>query len=171
MIFLIGFMGAGKTTAGEKLAKVLNWTVVDTDRQIEEKYQMTITEIFEKSGENRFREMETQILAELEGDRSIVMTGGGMAIKEVNRRMMQKKGKIVWLNCSIEEIKKRLEKDTARPLIVEKGLEGIMELYTERLPLYEEAADCIIETSGLTVDETVDEILSCLKIDRHGETN
>ena len=171
MIFLIGFMGSGKTTIGSALAQQLNCDCIDTDHLIEEKYQMKIREIFAEYGEKRFREMETEILHELNDDGVVVTTGGGMAGREVNRQVMKEKGQVIWLNCRFEELVKRIADDAARPLVIQKGLDGLKSLYEERLPLYEGAADHTIDTSGLTVEETVKRILSCLKIDSPGETN
>jgi shikimate kinase len=171
MIFLIGFMGAGKTTVGLDLSRELGWSCIDTDSMIEEQYGMPVREIFRKFGESEFREIETKILRELNGDNCIITTGGGMPGKEVNRSLMKKKGTVIWLNCSFEEIAERIGDDETRPLLEGKALEGVKDLFTKRLALYKAAADYDIETSGLTVSETVKKILSCLKIDRHGKAN
>jgi shikimate kinase len=171
MIFLIGFMGSGKTTVGKVLAKHLGWSCIDTDLLIEAKNNLTIKEIFERYGEERFREMETEALKELEGEQGVVMTGGGLAAREENRELMKKKGRVVWLNCSFEELSKRIIDDEERPLVTQKGLSGLKSLYEERLTLYKLAADFTIETSHLTVDETVKKVLSCLKTDSRGENN
>ncbi|WP_421379563.1 shikimate kinase [Bacillus salacetis] len=171
MIFLIGFMGCGKTTIGKKLAEHLGWNWFDTDQLIEEKYELKIKEIFEKYGEERFREMETEALKELKGEQGIVMTGGGMAGRKVNRDLMREKGKVIWLNCSFEELAKRISNDDTRPLVTQKGLAGVKSLYEERLPLYDSAADLAIETAELTIDETIKKVLACLKVDHPGETN
>ncbi|WP_409251336.1 shikimate kinase [Bacillus sp. SCS-153A] len=171
MIFLIGFMGTGKTTIGNVLAQKLQCPCVDTDQLIEEKYSMRIKEIFEEYGEERFREMETETLQELKEEEIVVMTGGGMADRKVNRELMKEKGKVVWLNCEFNEIIKRIANDASRPLVMQKGLTGLKSLYEKRLPVYDSAADYTIETSAITVDETVKRIISCLNIDRPGETN
>jgi shikimate kinase len=172
MIFLVGFMGSGKTTIGKMLAKKLGWECLDTDQLIEQKCDMKIKEIFEKYGEARFREMETETLMDLDADHhGVVMTGGGMAGTKINRDLMKAKGKVIWLNCGFEELAKRITNDDTRPLVTQRGLAGLKSLYEERLPLYELAADYTIKTSCLTVDETIERILACLNIDLHGETN
>ncbi|WP_456274062.1 shikimate kinase [Bacillus sp. AK031] len=171
MIFLIGFMGAGKTTVGLELSKKLGWSCFDMDRMIEEQYGMPVREIFRKFGESEFRKIETKILLELKGDQCIITTGGGVPGKEVNRSLMKQKGTVIWLNCSFDEIAKRIVGDETRPLLEGKALEEVKDLYTKRLALYKAAADYEIETLGLSVSGTVKKVLSCLKTDRHGETN
>ncbi|MGD6803918.1 shikimate kinase [Rossellomorea aquimaris] len=164
MIFLIGFMGSGKSTIGRELAKELNSDCLDSDQLIEEKYKMTIGEIFARYGENRFREMETEILKELQGGKwSIVMTGGGMAERKANRDLMKNKGKVIWLNCSFEETVRRIAGDNTRPLVKEKGMDGLKALYEKRVPIYQASSDFEIKTTGLTIEETVKKILAGLK--------
>ncbi|MGM0844272.1 MAG: shikimate kinase [Bacillota bacterium] len=164
MIFLIGFMGSGKSTIGQELANQLNTNFVDTDQLIEEKYEMTIEEIFRVHGEERFREMETKVLEDLkEGLKIIVMTGGGIAERQYNRDLMKSKGKVIWLNCSFEETASRIAGDTTRPLVKEKGIAGLKSLYEKRFSVYKSSSDVEIESTGLTVEETVKKILRCLK--------
>ncbi|RIW31077.1 shikimate kinase [Bacillus salacetis] len=170
MIFLIGFMGSGKTTVGKKLAEELHCRYADTDELIENKYNMEVKEIFALYGESKFREMETETLKELEEEEMVIMTGGGSAGKKINRDLMKEKGKVIWLDCPFEELLMRIASDPKRPLVKQKGLEGIKKLFTEREPVYYSAADYVIKTSGLTIDEIVKEILSCLKIKPPGET-
>ncbi|MGF2617055.1 shikimate kinase [Rossellomorea vietnamensis] len=161
MIFLIGFMGSGKSTIGRELAKELNCDCLDTDQLIEEKQGMTIKEIFNQYGEHRFREIETEVLKELKGGQQcIVMTGGGMAERRENRELMKRNGKVIWLNCSFEETARRIAGDHARPLIREKGMDGLKSLYERRVPFYQDASDFEIETVGLTIEETVEKILT-----------
>jgi shikimate kinase len=171
MIFLIGFMGAGKTTVGLELSRKLGWSCFDTDNMIEEQFGMPVRDIFRKFGESKFREIETTILRELSGEQCIITTGGGMPGKEVNRTLMKEKGPVVWLTGSFHEIAERIGNDEARPLFAGKALKEVEDLYNMRLPLYKAAADYEIDTSGLSVCGTVKKILSSLKLDRYGETN
>jgi shikimate kinase len=171
MIFLVGFMGSGKTTVGKALAQELRCAYADTDELIEKKFNMTIKEIFEQYGETRFREIETEIIQNLEDERMVIMTGGGSAGRKINRDLMKEKGKVIWLDCPFEELVQRIAGDVERPLVTQRGLNGMKVLFEERLPVYKAAADYAVEASGLTVDEIVKEILSSLKNDSHGETN
>ncbi len=157
-IILIGFMGCGKTTAGKIIAEKSGYTFVDTDEYIEKKYNMKISEIFEKYGEGKFREMETLALCEVCGkDNCIISTGGGIVERFTeNAEIMKKSGTVFFINPPFEIIKQRLSGDTSRPLLAE-GFEKAQKLYKSRLPKYKDAADVVVEkeTSQETAEECI----------------
>lgn len=161
IIFLTGFMGSGKTTIGEKLAKKLGYPIVDTDQWIEQQEGMTIKQIFSEHGEAFFRELETKALKNLTGENLVVTTGGGMVIKAENRQLMKAKGTVFFLDCSLDEILKRTAGDTTRPLLNERPRHEVEQLLNERLPLYRKA-DYIIDTTSLSMSDIVAEIMRFL---------
>lgn len=161
-IYLIGFMGAGKTTVGKELAKKMGYAVIDTDEQIVNEQRMTINEIFQRYGEPHFRELETEILKKLPGEKVIVTTGGGIILREENRQLLRRQSKVIFLDCHPKELMKRLKGDTTRPLLKDSDSMAIIDRYEARLPLYREVADSIIHTTGKSVDEIVTEIMACL---------
>lgn len=164
-IYLIGFMGTGKTTVAHALAKKIHWQVVDTDQYIVEKMQMSIPEIFEEYGEERFREIETEVLTEIsEKDQQIISCGGGVAMRENNVRIMKEHGTTVLLSATPQTILHRVKKDKNRPLLKgRKTVEGIRELMEERVPAYEAAADYKIVSDGRKAYRIAREIQTILR--------
>ncbi len=133
-VYLIGMMGSGKTTVGNHLAESLNYRFLDTDHTIEEIAKQPVSEIFEQSGEAYFRELETQVLAELSAyTRSVIATGGGIIQQQMNWSYLRH-GLIVWLDVDLEMLKERVAKDQTRPLA--DKLESLLET---RRPLYAQA--------------------------------
>lgn len=161
-IYLTGFMGAGKTTIGEKLAEKLQLKVLDTDQQIEKKLNITIKEIFTKYGEDFFRKEETNILKELPVNDVIITTGGGIVIREENRKWMKKHGQVVLLSADIETIYNRVHTDTNRPLASKKTKEELNDLYQTRIAFYEDCSFSV-DTVNKEVTEIVNEIAERLK--------
>ena len=140
-IILIGFMGCGKTTVGKNTAEALRLDFVDTDEYIERKYEMRISEIFEKFGEEKFRDMETKALREVcQRDNTVISTGGGIIIRDENADIMKNSGKVFFINTPFETIKSRLKGDKKRPLLAE-GFEKAKALYDSRMDKYQKAAD------------------------------
>ncbi|SDB08598.1 shikimate kinase [Eubacterium oxidoreducens] len=164
MIFLIGFMGAGKTAVSKELAKKANMKLIDTDEYIEKKEGMKIPEIFDKYGEEYFRNIETQCLKEIVSkEEAIVSCGGGIIMKEENVKVMKAAGKVVFLKTSPETIYQRVKKSQNRPML--KGhmnVEYIEKLLNERQPFYDRAKDCEICTDNRTVSAIAQEILCFL---------
>jgi shikimate kinase len=145
-VYLTGFMGAGKSTIGKKLAKLLNYSFVDTDTVIEKEQKLKITEIFNKYGEDYFRRKEKLALLEtLKLDDAIVATGGGTVCFQENAEFMMTNGLVVFIEIPVEEITLRLLKDKVnRPLLKDfqsdKDLmEFIVQTYATRFPYYEKA--------------------------------
>lgn len=165
-LFLIGFMGAGKTTVGEALAKLADVSMADTDRMIEEEQNTTVSSIFREQGENCFRDMETTLVKQLSeevaaGTRTsgVISVGGGLAVREENRRCMRECGTVVYLRTGKDTLVQRLQGDTTRPLLAGDGLEKrISAMMAEREEFYLEAADFIVDTDGKLPEEIAEEI-------------
>lgn len=160
-MYLTGFMGAGKTTVGRALAEQLCVPMIDTDRYIEEKIGKPIKQIFAEEGEAAFRRYEREFLRTLPPDKLIVTTGGGMVIQPENREWMKQTGTVIYLHCEFAEIMRRLANDDTRPLL-SMHREDFQRLWEERLPYYSEA-HIVIETTGKSVDEIVQEIIGSIK--------
>ena len=159
-IFLIGFMGVGKSSTSRLLSHMLNVKEVDTDALIVEKEGCQISEIFEKKGEEYFRNLETGILDDIKGMKPcIVSCGGGMALRQVNVGKMQELGRIILLSASPETIYIHVKDSLSRPLLNgNMNIPYIKKLMDERIPKYLEAADTIIETDGLKLKEVAAKI-------------
>lgn len=156
-IYLIGFMGAGKTTIGHLLAEYLQTTFIDLDDYIEKTYQMRIPEIFNNYGEKTFRDYETKALQNVKNVH-IVATGGGVVERQENIKSM-KKGIIIYLETSFEEIKHRLRHDSNRPLwnISDRSRR---KLFFERIEKYKKIAHIRINTTNKPKQQVVQEIIS-----------
>jgi len=163
-IYLIGFMGTGKTAVGQRLAAELGLAFVDLDQLVESQAGASIADLFDRGGEVLFRQLETAALESVaRGHGLVVATGGGTVIHPRNRAIMRATGKVVALSADLQIIKARLANDEVRPLIRQaKGHEAaLLNLYVQRRPLYEEADVCI-DTSHLSVAETVKKIRELL---------
>ena len=157
---LCGFMGCGKSTIGKYLAKKNNLKFIDSDEYIVETQKMSISDIFSKFGELRFRELETQAIIDIcSFDNQVIALGGGAILNPINAEILKSSGKIFFLNASANEVYKRLKNDTSRPLLqTEDKLTAISELLQKRLPLYINAADYIIEVDDKKIEEIIEEI-------------
>ncbi|MDY6942588.1 MAG: shikimate kinase AroK [Pseudomonadota bacterium] len=147
-IFLIGPMGAGKTTVGRRLAQLLDYTFMDSDQEIESRTGVDIAFIFEKEGEQGFREREQKILSELtELDGIVLSTGGGAVLDPTNQRHLTERGFVVYLETSIEEQLRRTRRSTNRPLLdATDRATRLRELMAQREQLYRALADLTIST-------------------------
>ncbi len=165
-IYLVGLMGAGKTTIGRQLAKTLKVPFYDSDKAIEERTGVDIPTIFEFEGEDGFRDREQKMIKQLTEMEGIVLaTGGGAILREENRSLLKKNGFIVYLQCSVERILERTRRDTQRPLLqTENPKERIGTLFTQREPLYLACADFKIDTGVLQSKQVVDEILAAYQL-------
>lgn len=157
-IFLIGFMGSGKTTVGKLLSQKMNLPVCDTDEEIVREQGTSITNIFETTGEEGFRLLETKKLKEMPLKDYIVTTGGGIILRQENREWMKASGTVVFLDTEPNEILSRLNADTTRPLLQGDMEAKIQELWTFRQNLYLETGQIRIHTTGKSLDSIVDEI-------------
>ncbi len=160
-IYLIGLMGAGKTTIGRQLASALRLPFYDSDKAIEENTGVDISTIFEYEGENGFRNREQAMIAQLtEIDGIILATGGGAVLREENRKCLYNNGFVVYLQCSIEHILQRTRRDTQRPLLnTEDPRQRLETLLEEREPLYLSCADFKIDTGEIQSKAVVKSIL------------
>ena len=167
-VFLIGPVGAGKSTIGRQLASELKLDFYDSDREIESKCGVTIDWIFDIEGEEGFRQREKQAIEALVGEQSIVLaTGGGAIILPENRTLLSSRGKVVYLQASVEQQLERTAKDKKRPLLQVKDKKTQLEkMMVEREPLYREIADLTIETSDTTVRNVVQRIVKLLMEDQ-----
>lgn len=152
-IVLCGMMGCGKTTVAEALFRLTGMEQVDTDAEIV-KAHGRIADIFEKFGEARFREIETQTVKQIaRGDNLIIATGGGCVLSGENVRALKQNGRIIFLRTRPETLIKRVEGDTERPLLAGGAAKRINEILPARTPKYTAAADEIIDTDELSPEE------------------
>lgn len=150
-IFLVGPMGAGKTTVGRRLAQLRGMRFVDSDHEIERRTGVDIAYIFEKEGEAGFRRREAQAIAELSGDASIVLaTGGGAILDPANRRLLAQRGVVVYLYASVDQQLARTQRSDTRPLLQQAvdRREVLEQLFRVRDPLYREIAHLIVGTDA-----------------------
>ena len=161
-IFLIGFMGCGKSTNAACLAEMTGARQVEMDQMIVENEGMAIADIFKEKGEAYFRELETDLIKSFAGVKpAVISCGGGAVLKEENVRFMNECGKIVLLTAEPETIYERVKDSTERPVLNGNMNVGyIEELMEKRRPKYEAAADVTIATDGKTSEEICEEILS-----------
>lgn len=155
-LIFIGFMGAGKTTVGQACAALLGKDFVDTDLLIERKAGKTISAIFEEEGEEAFRKMETETVRELkeEARNTVISVGGGLPLREENRRLLKETGAVFYLKSRPETVWERLKGDTSRPMLKGEDPKGrICELLRKREAAYGEAADFAVDTDGRTPEE------------------
>ena len=161
-IILIGFMACGKSSVGKRLAQALNMEFLDTDELIEQKAGTTISDIFATQGEAAFRVMETECLKDLlgrSGEAFVLSVGGGLPIREENRRLLKQIGMVVYLNVSAETVFARVRNDKTRPLLQTPNPRGrIMDLMGARKQFYADAADVIIEADDKSFDTIIEEI-------------
>ena len=147
-IFLVGMMGAGKTTVGRLLAHFLGKTFYDSDREIQKRTGVGIPVIFEIEGEEGFRKRETDMLAELAKMENIVLaTGGGAVLSMENRRLLKQRGIVIYLRAAVEDLWRRTRQDQNRPLLrAPDPRKKLTELYGQRDPLYRDTAHIIVES-------------------------
>lgn len=161
-IILIGFMACGKSSVGRRLSRALDIEFLDTDELIEKKAGTTISDIFASQGEARFRAMETECLKDLlsrDCGAFVLSVGGGLPIREENRRLLAQIGTVIFLNVSPDTVFMRVRNDTTRPLLQTSNPRGrIMDLMCARKRFYEDAAEYIIEADNKSFEEIIDEI-------------
>lgn len=160
-IILIGFMGCGKTSVGIRLSYQLRRAFLDTDKLIERAQGKEISEIFAEVGEAGFRDMETQLLRDMIGTEQgkIISTGGGLPIREQNRKLLKELGTVVYLKLKPETVYERLKEDTKRPLLqCADPLQRIRTLMAEREAAYAAAADMTLLVDTKDFDTIIKEI-------------
>jgi shikimate kinase len=152
-VYIVGCMGAGKSTVGRQLGRSLHRPFYDSDRVIEERTGATIPLIFEKEGESGFRERESRAIEELtELDEIVLATGGGAVLREANRNLLKTRGYVVYLYATLHQLVERTRQDRSRPLLQTADPKAVLRrLLAERDPLYREVAHLIIPTAHRTV--------------------
>lgn len=163
-IFLIGPMGAGKTSIGKMLAQELGLQFMDTDHEIEKRTGVDIPWIFDVEGEDGFRKREREVVKELVDQTGIVLsTGGGTVVDDESRNCLAARGVVVYLHATVVQQYERVYKDTKRPLISnDNPKEALDDLFSKREPLYQEIADAVFETDNKSVHRVVRDIIEFL---------
>ena len=159
-IFLIGPMGAGKSTVGRQLAEALSYTFKDSDQEIQRRTGVDIPTIFEFEGEEGFRNRERQMIEDLVAEERLVLaTGGGAVLDPENRQNLTARGVVIYLHCTPEQQYSRTSRDRNRPLLqTEDPLARLRELMEERDPLYRQVADLVVSTEKRGTASVVKEI-------------
>jgi shikimate kinase len=159
LIYLLGFMGSGKSTVGELLARRIGWPFIDLDNTIEAGQGASIRDIFERVGEPFFRQIERAALAEIsKSEPAVIALGGGTWVQEPNLELIRSTGgATVWLDSSLEELHRRCAAISNRPLFRDR--ESFAQLYSQRLPYYQ-LAEFRVSTDGFTPEEVTEQILS-----------
>lgn len=165
-IFLIGFMGAGKSTVAKALRKKLAMEQAEMDQMIVESEGMPISEIFEKHGEDYFRDVESNTLIGLEKKQNLIVScGGGVVLRPENAAYMKKSGTVVWLKANPETIYERVKDSKERPILNgNMNVAYISDLMKKREALYEAAADVTIETDGKSMEQICNEIIAKIQM-------
>lgn len=161
-IVLVGYMGAGKTAVGKALADRLGYDFLDTDEYIVQQEKMTINDIFAQKGEQYFRDLETNVVRALKSNltRTVISTGGGLPMRDENRHLLRELGKVIYLKANAETTYKRVSENNDRPLLAGDNMyEKICDMLEVRMPKYIDAADVVIETDNLTIQEIIDKIV------------
>ncbi len=163
-IYLIGFMGTGKSTVACELRRQTATILVEMDQVIEEQQRMTVTEIFQKYGEEYFRERETELLRDLGTQENLIVScGGGSVLRDINTEVMKKSGRIVLLLAEPETVYERVRHGVNRPVLNgNMNLEYIRELMGKRSARYKEVADISVSTDGKNAADICAEILRLL---------
>ena len=165
-ISLVGLPGSGKTTVGRQLSRRLCLPFVDSDHVIESRIGCSIREFFEKEGEDRFRDIEQDVLDRLtQSATSVISTGGGAVLRLVNRGVLHDRSHVVYLKSTPEELFRRLRHDVSRPLLqVADPLTRLRELFAARDPLYRETAHFVLETGRPSVATLVNMVVMQLEL-------
>jgi shikimate kinase len=159
-LFIVGFMGAGKTTVGRRLAHLLDCPFIDLDDVIEARTQKTVREIFAEFGEAHFRELEREaIQACCRLQNTVIALGGGAYVAEENREILREIGKTIWLDCPLEVCLSRIASDGVRPLA--KSPEEMRDLLNKRLSAYAQA-DIVLPVDRKSAEEIAEEIMEVL---------
>jgi shikimate kinase len=164
-IFLIGPMGAGKSTIGKQLAAMLKLDFVDSDSEIQRRTGVDIPTIFEFEGEEGFRRREQVVIDELsEQDHQVMATGGGAVTLADNRRNLASRGFVIYLHCSVDQQYERTSRDRNRPLLqTDDPRTRLEELMNVRDPLYRETADLVVSTEKRSAASVAREIFQALE--------
>lgn len=160
-VFLVGPMGAGKSTIGRQLANVLKKEFKDSDHEIVARTGASIPLIFEIEGEEGFRKRESAMIDELSAMNNMVLaTGGGAVLKEQNREWLKQRGVVIYLYASLDQLFERTRRDRNRPLLQTDDPKGKLEqLMAARDPIYREVADMVVHTDDRSIKSVVKEVI------------
>ena len=166
IFYLIGMMGSGKSSVGKLLANKLQFSNIDIDKEIEKDEKLSIKEIFEKKGENYFREIESKYLLRKRNS-AVVSCGGGIVLNKKNREFLKTSGYTIYLKSSIPTLEKRLLNENSRPLLINDNFkETLINIYSKRKTLYTSVANTTIITDRRSVKEVCELIIKKLKIEK-----
>ena len=160
-IILIGMPGVGKSTLGVVLAKVLGFQFIDADLLIQEQERKKLHQIIKEVGINGFMEIENQVNASIEAERSVIATGGSVVYCRQAMSHLKEIGTVVYLKVSLSTLEKRLGNLKRRGVILKKG-QTLKDLYEERVKLFEKYADVTVCEDGLELEETIEKVLASL---------
>lgn len=161
-IVLIGMPGAGKSSVGVLLAKTLGMSFVDTDLLIQEKAGRLLQAIIDQDGVERFLALEEDVILRLERENSVIATGGSVIYSDAAMRHLKKDGSLIYLKLGYEEIEQRIKNMSTRGIAMDKG-QKLIDLYHERVVLYEKYADMTVDCSGTGIEELVGKIANLVK--------
>jgi shikimate kinase len=163
-VFLVGMMGAGKTTVGRQLADRLGWPHCDSDEMVKRATGRTVPEIFAEQGESAFRAEESRVLVEAAASEgpAVVSVAGGAVLDPDNRATLRRAGTVVWLRADVAVLVGRVGSGRGRPLLQDDPEGTLRRLDAERRPLYAEVADIAVDVDGLRPDDVVDRIMAAL---------
>ena len=164
-IFLVGMMGAGKTTLGKALARRMRLEFIDTDKMLVDRTGVPVAMIFEIEGEEGFRQRESAIIAELsEGSDRVIATGGGAILSEANRQVMRRRGTVVYLRAHLEHLWERTRHDASRPLLATPDPRATLaKLLEDRDPLYRETAHIVVDSGSQSATSLLARVSEALR--------
>jgi shikimate kinase len=167
LIIFVGLPGSGKTTIGRQMGRRLGLPFLDSDSVIEQRLGCSIREFFDREGEERFRDIEQNVLDDLSKyHHGVLSTGGGAVLRPLNRQNLHTRGKVVYLRSTPEEVFRRLKHDMQRPLLqVDDPQEKLRALFNVRDPLYRETAHFIFETGRPSINRLLNTIIAELDLD------
>jgi shikimate kinase len=161
-VVLVGMPGSGKSTIGVLLAKALGKEFVDTDLLIQKDQEMLLQEIIDKYGNDRFLDIEDEVVCDFDGDDCVIATGGSVIYSETAISKLKEKGTVIYLQLDYEEIETRLDNLASRGVTMKEG-QTLLDLYNERTPLYDKRCDVVMDCNGRSMEETVQDIMCVLE--------